>query len=160
LNNGVNQKLISISAPAGFGKTTLLSEWIHQVESPVAWFSLEKGDDDPDRFLTYIVGALQTVHENVGEYALQMERLPQPARDELERIETILTSLINEIAAIPTTLILVLDDYHVIQDQRIHFGLTFLLDHMPPQMHVVVAGRVTPALPLARWRARGQLAEL
>jgi len=166
LNAGLHGKLTLVSAPAGFGKTTLLSEWARQVETPVAWLSLEKGDDDPERFLTYIIGALQTVHENVGEGALQMGRMPQPpsatpaARDELERIETVLTSLINEIAAIPTALVLVLDDYHVIQDQLIHYGLTFLLDHLPPQMHIVVAGRVTPALPLARWRARGQLAEL
>jgi LuxR family maltose regulon positive regulatory protein len=166
LNAGLHGKLVLVSAPAGFGKTTLLGEWARQVKTPVAWLSLEKGDDDPERFLTYIVGALQTVHENVGEDALQMSHLPQPlpampeARDELDRIETILTSLVNELAAIPTALVLVLDDYHVIQDQLIHYGLTFLLDHLPPQMHIVIAGRVTPALPLARWRARGQLAEL
>jgi len=171
LNAGLlsRRKLTLISAPAGFGKTTLLSEWASQRvgESadgrPVAWVSLDEGDNDPVRFWAYFVSALQTVHESVGEAALAVLQSPQ-----LPPIEAILTALINEIAAVPDHpstsswlgFALVLDDYHLIIAQPIHDALTFLLDHLPPQMRLAIASRTDPPLPLARLRGRGQLTEL
>ena len=155
LDAGLNRKLTLVSAPAGFGKTTLLSEWAAGCERSVAWLSLDEGDDDPARFLAYFITALQTIHKGVGDVALTTLRSPQPPP-----IEAILTTLINEIATIPNSLIFILDDYHAINAQPIHDALTFLLDHLPPQIRLVVASRTDPPLPLARLRGRGQLAEL
>jgi LuxR family transcriptional regulator, maltose regulon positive regulatory protein len=158
---GFRQKLTLISAPAGFGKTTLLSEWIAGCEQPVAWLSLDDGDKDPIRFLVYFVTALQKIAPNIGEAGLEaLQSPPSPP------IELILTSLLNEFAAIPNNIILVLDDYHVIDSIPVDAGmsvdgiLTFLLERMPPQMHLVITTREDPNLPLARLRARGQLTEL
>jgi len=163
LNAGLHHKLTLISAPAGFGKTTLLSEWARR--RPVAWVSLDKGDDDPARFLAYFVAALRTIpslnETGVGEAALAALQSPQPPP-----MEVVLTALINEIVAVSQgdheghPYVLVLDDYHLITAQPIHDALTFLLNHLPPQMHLVIAGRADPPLPLARLRARGQLTEL
>jgi LuxR family maltose regulon positive regulatory protein len=179
--HGFARKLTLISAPAGFGKTTLVSSWIHQLEDHTpsatasrlsgplahsAWLSLEEGDNDRARFLTYLVAALQTVHENVGESALAALQSPQTPG-----METILTALINDIAALPIPedvdrtdairpIILVLDDYHLIEAQAIHDILTFLLDHLPPNLHLVIATRADPPLPVAQLRGRGQLTEL
>jgi len=171
LNTGLQRKLTLISAPAGFGKTTLLSEWASQRVSesasrrPVAWVSLDKGDGDPARFLAYFVAALRTIpslnETGVGEAALAALQSPQPPP-----VEAVLTALINEIVAVSQgdhkdrPYILVLDDYHLITAQPVHDVLTFLLNHLPPQMHLVIAGRADPPLPLARLRARGQLTEL
>jgi LuxR family maltose regulon positive regulatory protein len=154
-------QLTLISAPAGFGKTTLLSEWIADCGRPAAWLSLDKEDDDLARFLSYLVGALQTIpgldEAGAGESALAMIHAAQP---QPPPPEAILTVLINEIAAIPTAFILVLDDYHLIQAQPIHDALTFLLDHLPPSMHLALATRADPPLPIARLRGRRQLIEL
>jgi len=160
LNAGLDRRLTLISAPAGFGKTTLLSEWIHcrgAVTAPlqVAWLSLDEGDNDPTRFLAYFVAAIQTIHQDIGQSVIAALQSSQPLP-----IQAILTTLINEIAAIPDRLVLVLDDYHLIEAQPIHQALTFLLEHLPPQMHLVIATREDPHLPLARLRARGQLTEL
>ncbi len=163
LNAGLHRKLTLVSAPAGFGKTTLLSEWVAGCGRPVAWVSLDEGDNDPARFLAYLVAALQTVQADVGEAALAALRSPQPPPT-----ESVLTGLINEIAALPgppgaphgRSYILVLDDYHLITTQSIHDGLTFLLDHLPPNLHLVVATRADPPLPIARLRGRGQVTEL
>ncbi|MBN1995336.1 MAG: LuxR family transcriptional regulator [Anaerolineae bacterium] len=155
LNEGLQRKLALISAPAGFGKTTLVSEWIAGCEVPAAWLSLDESDNDPTRFLAYLVAALQTIEASVGEGTLSALESPQPPP-----IEAVLTSLLNEIAAIPGQIILVLDDYHLIEAQPIHNALSFLLQHLPPQMHLVIATREDPHLPLARLRARGQLTEL
>ena len=156
LNEGLHgRKLTLISAPAGFGKTTLVSEWVAGCERPVAWLSLDEGDNDPTRFLTYLVAALQTIAPNIGEGVLGVLQSPQPPP-----IESILTTLLNEITAIPDNFILVLDDYHVIDAKPVDDALTFLLEHLPPQMHLVIATREDPHLPLARLRARGQLTEL
>ncbi|MBU0494358.1 MAG: LuxR C-terminal-related transcriptional regulator [Chloroflexi bacterium] len=162
-----------ISAPAGYGKTTLLSAWLHtlialppspfQGEGPgvrVAWLSLDEGDNDRPRLLAYLVAALQGVQAGIGEpllAALQpagMPGAPQPAT------ETLLTGLINEIAAVPARLVLVLDDYHLITAQPIHDALAFLIDHLPGNLYLVIATRADPPLPIARLRARGQLTEL
>ncbi len=157
LNQGLSSgcKLTLISAPAGFGKSTLVSEWISNPKRPAAWLSLDKGDNDPLRFLTYIIVALQTVMTNIGSGALGMLQSPQPPS-----IELILTTLVNEIATLPGNLILVLDDYHLIDAKPVDHALAFLLEHLPPQMHLVIATREDPHLPLARIRARGQLTEL
>ncbi len=155
LNEGVQRKLTLISAPAGFGKTTLVSEWVAGGDWKVAWVSQDEGDNDPARFLSYIVAAMQTIEANIGagiSGALQNPQLPS--------IELLLTSLLNEIAAIPVSFILVLDDYHLIDSQPVDQAIAFLLDHLPSQMHLVIASREDPSLPLARYRARGQLTEL
>src|SRR5215207_14579 len=144
-----------ISAPAGFGKTTLVSEWVASCGRPVAWLSLDDGDNDPTRFLFYLVAALQTVAVNIGKEVLRMLQSAQPPQT-----ESILTSLLNEITTIPDHFVLVLDDYHVIDAKPVDQALTFLLEHQPPQMHLVIATREDPQLPLARLRARGQLTEL
>jgi LuxR family maltose regulon positive regulatory protein len=155
LNAGLHRKLTLISAPAGFGKTTLLSEWVAGCGRPVAWVSLDKDDNDPTRFWAYCIAALQTVRADIGEAALAVLHSPRPPS-----IDATLTTLINEIAAIPDGFALVLDDYHVIEAQLIHDALATLLDHLPPQMHLVIATRADPPLPLSRLRGRGQLIEL
>jgi LuxR family maltose regulon positive regulatory protein len=154
-NQGSGRKLILISAPAGFGKTTLVSEWAASCKQPVAWLSLDEGDDDPARFLAYFVAALQTIEPNIGAVMLGALQNPQ-----LPSIELLLTTLLNEIAATPDNFIFVLDDYHAIDSQPVDNALTFLLKHLPPQMHLVISTREDPHLPLARLRARGQLTEL
>lgn len=174
LNEGVSlgRKLTLISAPAGFGKTTLLSEWVHdfrlhaaQVPKDenrisedvhhVAWLSLDEGDNDLVRFLIYIVAAMQTIAPNIGAGALAALQSPQPPP-----ANALLTALLNEIAALPNRFILVLDDYHVIDAKTIDDALGFLLEHLPQQMHLVIASREDPDIPLALLRARDQLVEL
>jgi LuxR family maltose regulon positive regulatory protein len=148
-------KLTLISASAGFGKTTLVSEWLADCQRPVAWLSLDEGDNDPTRFLTYFIAALQTVAANIGDGVLAVLQSPQPPST-----ESILTALLNEITTIPDNFILVLDDYHLIDSKPVDYALTFLLAHLPPHMHLVIATREDPHLPLTRLRARGQLTEL
>jgi LuxR family maltose regulon positive regulatory protein len=155
LNEGIHCKLTLISAPAGFGKTTLVSEWVAGCERPVAWLLLDEGDNDPTRFLTYLVASLQTITANIGERVLSVLLSPQPPPT-----ESILTALLNEITTITENFVLVLDDYHVIDSKPVDEALTFLLEHLPPHMHLVIATREDPHLPLARLRARGQLTEL
>src|ERR671920_419673 len=155
LNEGLHRKLTLISAPAGFGKTTLLGEWVAGCERPAAWLSLDEADSDPTRFLAYLVTALQTIAANVGEGVLGALRSPQPPPT-----ESILTALLNEIAAVEDDFVLVLDDYHVVDAKPVDDALSFLIEHLPPRMHLVIATREDPQLPLARLRARGQLSEL
>ncbi|MBI5966037.1 MAG: tetratricopeptide repeat protein [Chloroflexi bacterium] len=157
LNEGLSsgRKLTLISASAGFGKTTLVSEWIATCGRPVAWLSLDEGDNDPARFLTYLIAALQTIAANIGEGVLGALQSPQPPS-----IESILTALLNEITTIPDNFILVLDDYHIIDSKPVDNALAFLLEYLPPQMHLVIATREDPPLPLARLRVRSQLTEL
>lgn len=161
LNAGVQRKLTLISAPAGFGKTTLVSEWAAQCQQPVAWLSLDEGDSDPTRFLIYLVATLQTMLARqtppstfgIGVMnALQSLQPPPP--------EAILTALLNDINTLPSHFIIVLDDYHVIDAKPVDQALTFLIEHLPPHMHLIITTREDPHLPLARLRARGQLTEL
>src|SRR6266576_2089689 len=155
LNEGLHRKLILISAPAGFGKTTLVSEWVEGIERPTAWLSLDEGDNDPARFLAYLVAALQTIAATIGEGVLGVLQSPQPPPP-----EAILTALLNEITTLPDNFVLVLDDYHVIDAKPVDMALTYLVEHLPPQMHLVIATREDPQVPLARLRARSHLTEL
>nr|MDQ5825616.1 hypothetical protein [Chloroflexota bacterium] len=155
LEEGLGGKLTLVSAPAGSGKTTLLVEWAGHTELPVAWLSLDAGDNDQGRFLAYLIAALQGIRPDIGEAALPLLRAPQ-----IVPTEPAMTVLANSIASVPHDFILVLDDYHMIDAEAVHAAMTFLLDHAPPQMHLVIAGRTEPPLPLAQLRARGQLTEL
>ncbi len=155
LDEGSHRKLILISAPAGFGKTTLVSAWIKNSGMPAAWISLDEGDNDPARFLAYLVAALRTIKADIGKGTLSALQAPQPPAT-----EAILTALINQLDDLPHSLFLVLDDYHLITANSIHKALAFFLDHLPPQIHVVIATRSDPPLPVARLRGRGQLTEL
>ncbi len=155
LNEGLHRRLTLISAPAGFGKTTLVSEWVTSCTRPTVWLSLDEEDKDPTRFLTYLISALQTIVENIGEGVLSVLQIPQRSL-----IESFMTGLINEIASVPKKLTIVLDDYHVIDAKPIDNALTFLLENLPPQVHLIIATREDPDFPLPRLRARGQLTEL
>jgi LuxR family maltose regulon positive regulatory protein len=170
LNQGLqlNHKLTLISAPAGFGKTTLVSEWVNSLQldtekesqtvNRVGWLSLDEGDNDLTRFLAYVVAALSQVEgieASIGKGVLGTLQSPQPPTS-----EPVVTSLINDISAIPDRIVLVLDDYHLIDSSSIDGALTFLLEHLPQQLHLVIATRDDPNLPSARLRARGQLTEL
>ena len=171
LNEGLHHKLTLISAPAGFGKTTLVSDWVSEMmkaeggrmkeaklipyPSKVAWLSLDEGDNDPNRFLAYLVAALQTVKANIGIGVLGALQSPQPPP-----IDAFLIALLNEITTILDNFVLVLDDYHVTDAKPVNDALTFLIEHLPPQMRLVIATREDPDLPLARLRGRGQLTEL
>jgi len=155
LNEGLRpgRRLTLVSAPAGFGKTMLLTEWAS--DCGVAWLSLDEEDNDPVRFLTYLVAAIKRVEADVDVDPQSLTQSPP-----LSSPKPALTMLINSLAAISTDLVLVLDDYHVITQQSIHDALTFLIDHLPPQMRLVVASRADPPWPLARLRTRGQLTEI
>jgi LuxR family maltose regulon positive regulatory protein len=155
MNEGVKGNLTLVSAPAGFGKTTLLGEWIRKLEKPVAWLSLEKEDNDPGRFWTYFLAAVQTIHPGLGKKLIELQfAAPQSL------IDPFLVPLINEINARHEPLIVILDDYHVIDSSPIQEGMIFLLDHLPAGLHLVIASRADPAWPLAHWRTRGQLVEI
>jgi LuxR family transcriptional regulator, maltose regulon positive regulatory protein len=156
LSRGAESRMTLISAPAGFGKTTLLAEWLAATptERSVAWLSLEESDSQPASYWTYLITALQAVVPGVGSSALPLLQSAQPP------IETVLTTVLNELGAVPNDLYLVLDDYHLVDVPDIEAGMTFLLEHLPPQAHLVVSTRADPALPLARLRARGELVEI
>jgi LuxR family maltose regulon positive regulatory protein len=158
----LGHRLILISASAGSGKTTLLGEWAAScnLQSPISnlrfcWLSLDEDDNDPARFWTYVVAALQTVRPQMGQSMLPMLQGPQPPP-----VQSILTPLLNEVAVFSGPVVLVLDDYHLVAEEAIHDGVAFLLDHLPQQLHLVIATRADPPLPIARLRACGQLTEL
>jgi LuxR family maltose regulon positive regulatory protein len=177
LQAGAQGRLILLSAPAGFGKTTLLCEWIadcrlqiadynasnlhlqstiYNLQSPrVAWVSLDAGDADPVQFWIYVVTALDQLYPRAGTVALAALQSPQPPP-----IEALLTPLLNALSSMPHEAILILDDYHVIAAPAIHQALSFLIEHLPPRLHLVIATRSDPPLPLTRLRARGELTEL
>ena len=149
--------LVLVSAPAGFGKTTLLTEWLAAAEADgrsVAWLSLDQRDNDPALFWTYLVAALRTAVPGVGASALELQQSSQSST------EAVLATLLNDLSAVPDDVVLVLDDYHVIESTDVQEGVAFLLDNLPPRLHLVIATRVDPALPLARMRARGELIEI
>jgi LuxR family maltose regulon positive regulatory protein len=162
LDRGTASKLTLVSAPAGFGKTTLLTEWLaarpatqSTDERLAAWLSLDPSDSDPASFWTYVIAALRTTAPGVGGTALALLHAPRPPP-----IEAVLTTLLNDLAAAAADIVLVLDDYHVIDARKVQDGVAFLLDHLPPSLHLVIASRADPALPLPRLRARGELVEI
>src|SRR3954471_22238105 len=162
LNQILRRKLTLISAPAGFGKTTLVSEWLASrtegrglrtesvasslspqhsaLSTRAAWLSLDEADSDPTRFLTYLVAALQTIAPTIGAGVLGVLQSPQPPPT-----ESILASLLNDITTVPDDFVFVLDDYHVIDAKAVDAALAFLLEHLPPQMHLVIATREDPS---------------
>ena len=148
-------KLALIVAPAGYGKTTLVSEWVSQTSLKVVWFSIDVADNDPVRFWDYVIAAIQSVHPHIGDKAFVLLHEPQPLP-----VETILSTLINELLALPDLLSIVLDDYHMIETPEIHDGLAFFVEHIPPQLRLIITTRTDPPLPLARMRVRNQLLEL
>jgi LuxR family transcriptional regulator, maltose regulon positive regulatory protein len=157
LERQASRKLTLISAPAGFGKTTLLGEWAASRldEQSVAWVSLDEADNDPARFLSYLVAALQTIDEQIGEGVLSSLQAPGPPP-----VRALTGALLNELADYPGTLAIVLDDYHLIDSDQIHAIVAFLLERLPSNVHLLIASRIDPPLPLARLRARGQIAEI
>ena len=165
-------KLTLISAPAGFGKTTLLSEWSSRLGAgaqdastgrpprsaggyQVAWVSLDEGDNDPARFLAYLVASLQTIQGDIGQTESDALQSPTPPS-----IEGLMASLINQIGAVANDIALILDDYHLITSEPLHDALAFLIDHLPPNLHLVIATRADPPLPIPRLRGRGELTEV
>ena len=157
LNRGAESALTLVSAPAGFGKTTLLTEWLAAAPADgrsVAWLSLDQRDNDPVLFWTYLVAALKTAAQGAGADALSLLQPPQPPS------EAGLVTLLNDLDAVPNDVVLVLDDYHVIDARDVQDGMAFLLEHLPPRIHLVIASRADPALPLARLRGRGELVEI
>jgi LuxR family transcriptional regulator, maltose regulon positive regulatory protein len=157
LSRGAESGLTLVSAPAGFGKTTLLAEWLAGAPRDgrsVAWLALDQRDNDPTLFWTYLLAALNRAAPGVGTRALSLLQPPRPP------IDTVLTTLLNDLDALPDDVVLVLDDYHVIDARDVQDGMTFLLEHLPPQLHLVIAGRADPALSLARLRGRGELVEI
>ncbi|HEY6072607.1 MAG TPA: hypothetical protein VIV15_04240, partial [Anaerolineales bacterium] len=152
---GLKGPLTLITAPAGFGKTTLLASWIAGNGMPAAWFSLDKEDNEEGRFLGYLLAALQGVDDGFGREGFRLLEASQPAP-----AEPVLTSLINDLDAASREIALVLDDYHFINSQAVHEAVSFLIDHCPRTFHLVIATRSDPPLPIARLRARGQCMEL
>jgi len=155
LHHSLNSSLTLISAPAGFGKTTLVSDWISSHNLSVAWLSLDEGDNDSTRFLTHLIAAFQTVGNNLGESAMDLLQSPQPVP-----AESVMTSLLNDTSKYPENIILVLDDYHVIYEKSVNNSLSFLLDHLPPQLRLIMTTRHDPDLPIARLRVRNLLTEI
>jgi len=157
LNGGLGRKLTLISAPAGFGKTTIVSEWVQDLdeEYQVAWFSLGENDNVLARFLSYFVASLQGHVAHIGGEVLEMLQLPQ-----LPKVEALLTPLLNEITSIRKETVFVLDDFHLIEDLQVHQAMDFLVENSPQQFHLVIVTREDPPLPLARLSARNQLTEL
>ena len=155
LNEGLHRKLTLISAPVGYGKTTLVSDWLSKLDIRAAWLSLDPEDDEPRRFWAYMVAALQTIQPELGLAVLAMLQAPQ-----LPPIENLLSELINQIITFSDKIILVLDDYHHLTSSSLHQGFNFLLDHLPPQMHLVIITREDPPLPLPLMRAKGQMVEM
>ncbi len=164
LNERIQRKLTLITAPAGYGKTSLASEWIHSLQSETAeatsnnritWLSLEQADSEPIRFLSYVIAALQQGAPEIGVGALGLFEMAQSPP-----INTVLNELINDIAGLDHHILLVLDDYHVISHPEIHEALGYLVEHQPHQLHLVITSREDPPLPLSRLRARGEMAEI
>jgi LuxR family maltose regulon positive regulatory protein len=158
LGHWAESKVTLISAPAGFGKTTLLAEWLAAAPAgrqSAAWLSLDDADNEPASFWIYVITALQTIVPGIGATALASLQASQPAP-----IEAILATLLNELRAVPNDIVLVLDDYHLVDVPEVQRGMAFLLEHMPPEMHLVIATRADPALPLGRLRGRGELTEI
>jgi LuxR family maltose regulon positive regulatory protein len=155
LDAGLGGKLTLVSAPAGFGKTTAVSEWIRYCGLPTAWLSLDKNDNDLSRFLIYLIAALQRIDPEIGvKVQSVLEESPSP------HFEILLTRLISEIERLPDQSIIVLDDYHLIHSKAVHDAINFLIEYLPPTIHLVICGRTDPPLPISRLRVRGEVNEV
>lgn len=155
LDAGLSGKLTLVSAPAGFGKTTTVSEWIRERGYPAAWLSLDKYDNDLSRFLTYLISALQRIDLQIGgDIQAALEESPSP------RFEVLLTRLISEMERLPDRSIIVLDDYHLIHSNAVHDAINFLIEYSPPPIHLVISGRADPPLPISRLRVQGEVNEV
>ena len=155
LNQGLKCKLTLISAPTGFGKSTLVTGWISEGDHSTAWLSLDEGDNDPVRFWTYLISAIQTLNREIGIEARQIVSVPQ-----LRSNEPVAISLINDISQLAHDLVVILDDYHVIEVEQVHAGLSYLLEHQPPNLHIILITRLDPPISLARLRVHNQLIEI
>jgi LuxR family maltose regulon positive regulatory protein len=161
LDRALGSRVTVVSAPAGFGKSTLLAAWLAgasargEGELAAAWLSLDAGDNDPALFWKYVIASLRTIAPGVGTEALGMVNMPSPVS-----AQALLTGLVNDLADVERELVLVIDDYHIIQTRTVHDGLAFLIANSPPNVHLVLASRADPPLPLARLRARGDLVEV
>ena len=155
LKEGLRGKLTLVSAPAGFGKTSLVAAWQKECETPLAWVSLDEEDNEPLRFLDYLIGALQMVDTDLGDESAELLR-----RSSTPPIKVVLTSLLNEINAYDKEFVLAFDDYHVIHEHGIHDALSYLIERLAPHAHALIATRSDPPFPLGRLRARGELKEL
>ncbi len=155
LDEVLTRKLTLVSAPTGFGKSTLVTSWLSEREQPAAWLSLDSSDNDPVRFWTYLIAAIQTVHPEIGIEARQIASATQ-----LHNSEFLAISLINDITRLAHDLLLVLDDYHIIETGEIYSSLSYLLEHQPPNLHIILITRVDPPISLARLRVHGQLNEI
>ncbi len=153
LEKGADRKIILVAAAAGFGKTSLLAEW--SAGKQTAWLSLESSENDPIRFLSYLIASIQTCYPTFGQEISSALQSPQPPA-----IEPILSSFINQLATVPQRFFVVLDDYHLIENPQVHDILTFFIEHLPAQVSIILLSRVDPPLPLARWRAKNTLFEL
>jgi LuxR family maltose regulon positive regulatory protein len=155
LNEGLHRKFTLISAPAGFGKTTLVTQWATQTERSVAWLSLDQGENNPTQFLAYLIAAIQKVAPQVGISLLAALHTSQPPPTDL-----ILTMLLNDLSHLSTQCLLILDDYHCIDSKIVDADLYYFIDHLPSSLHLVMITREDPDFPLARLRALGQLTEI
>jgi LuxR family maltose regulon positive regulatory protein len=156
IGRGLRGPLTLVSAPAGFGKTTLVAEWRASPGArPLAWVALDETDSDPTRFWGYVLAALQTLDQELGDGADQMLRSPQPAP-----LDAVVAALLRDLTFLTEEVVLALDDYHLIESEAVHRSLTFMVEHLPPRLHVVLLTRTDPPLPLSRMRARGQLVEV
>jgi LuxR family transcriptional regulator, maltose regulon positive regulatory protein len=155
INGGLDRSLILVSAPAGYGKTTLVSSWLKESQIPSAWLSLDDGDNDPIRFLQYLLAALVPIAPNIEDDISGMLQGIQPAQ-----YENVINLMTNELASVPDPFALVLDDFHVIRSEAVLKIFAYLLEHKPPRMHLVILTRTDPPLPLARLRVRNQLLDI
>ena len=154
LNGGISGKLTLVSAPAGFGKTTVITDWLSHVDHHVAWVSLDEDDSEPQQFFSYVAASLQPFFPN-GQSLANLIQSSQPLS-----AKALATALVNDCTAVATSCLLVLDDYHVVESAEIDLALALLLDHMPPNLHLVMTSRSDPGFPLSRLRARDQLTEI
>jgi len=155
LDSGLRGKMTLVSAPAGFGKTTLLSEWVHHLGCPVSWLSLDKNDNDLTRFLKYTIAALQQIVEDIG-----IDIQAVLGESESPNYEVILTNFVNQMEVFPEKIIFILDDFHLIESEAVYNALNFLIEYQPPSMHLVISSRSDPLLPISRLRVRGELCEI
>lgn len=155
LNVGLEYPITLVSAPAGYGKTTLIRTWVHQLERPVAWLTLDDGDNDPVVFFSYFVAALQNIKMELGRGLENSLKIPQPIE-----VGSFLAELINQIFSFLDPFVMILDDFHCLVTPALHNAVAYLVDHLPSNMHLVISTRIDPSIPLALFRGRGQLTEI